>query len=101
MDSLKFDGNVPETSDRLTMLVMVGARTGRHFFKREVGSGSSSHCLSGADRMSPVISSTVAGVKDEKVAGAHGGSGVCGDDAVGGIADWSRIILSEKNDEND
>ena len=51
--------------------------------------------------MSRVISSTVAGVKDEKVAGADGGSGVCGDDAVGGTADWSRIILSEKNDEKD
>ena len=37
MDSLKFDRNVPETSDSLTMLVMVGARMGRHFFKREVG----------------------------------------------------------------
>jgi hypothetical protein len=101
MDSLKFDGNLPEASDILTMLVMVGARTGKHFFKREVGIGSRSHCLSGADRISRIISSTVAGVKDEKVAGAHGGSGVCGDDAVGGIADWSRIILSEKNDEND
>jgi hypothetical protein len=87
MDSLKFDANVPETSDRLTMLVMVGARTGRHFFKREVDSGSSSHCMSGADRISHVISSNVAGVKNEKVAGAHGGSGVCGNDAVDGIAD--------------
>jgi hypothetical protein len=50
--------------------------------------------------MSRVISSTVAGVKDEKVAGADGGR-VCGDDAVGGTADWSRIILSEKNNEKD
>ena len=82
MDSLKFDRNVPETNDRLTMLVMVGTRTCRHFFKREVGNGSRSHCLSGEDLMSRVISSTVAGVKDEKVAGADGGSGVCGDDAV-------------------
>jgi hypothetical protein len=101
MDSLKFDGNVPETSERLTMLVIVGTRTGKHFFKREVGIGSRSHCLSGEDLMSCVISSTVAGVKDEKVAGADCGSGVCGDDVVGGTADWSRIILSEKNDEND
>ena len=37
MDSLNFDGNLPEASDILTMLVMVGARTGKHFFKREVG----------------------------------------------------------------
>ena len=54
MDSLKFDGNVPETSERLTMLVIVGTRTGKHFFKREVGIGSRSHCLSGEDLMSCV-----------------------------------------------
>jgi hypothetical protein len=78
-----------------------GTRIGKHFLKREVGIGSRSHCLSGEELISRVISSTVSGVKYEKVAEADGGSGVCGYDAVGGTADWSRIILSENNDGND
>jgi hypothetical protein len=43
-----------------------------------------------------VISSTVAGWKDARLAGGDGGSGVCGDEVDGGIADRSWRILSEK-----
>ena len=101
IDCLKFDGKVPVASERLTILVIVGARTCKDFFNRAVGIGSRSHCLSGADLISRVISSTVAGLKQEKTAGVDGGLGVCGDDVDGGIADWSRMILSEKKDEKD
>ena len=69
------------------MLVIVGARTHRHFLSREVGIGSRSHCLSGVDCMSLVISSMVAGLKEVKLVGGEGGSGECGDDAVFGISD--------------
>jgi hypothetical protein len=101
MDCLKADGNEPVAREILTMLVIAGASTVRHFFNRDVGIGSRSHCLSGADLMRRVISSTVAGWKDVKLAGGDGGSGVCDEDDVGGMADWSWIILSEKKDEND
>jgi hypothetical protein len=101
MDCLKVEGKEPVAKDALTILVMVGARIGRHFFRRLVGIGSRSHCLLGADWMRCVISSTVAGWKDARLAGGDGGSGVCGDEVDGGIADRSWRILSEKNDEKD
>ena len=101
MDCLKTEGKEPEAREMLTILVMAGAKIDRHFLSREVGIGSRSHCLSGADLIRRVISSTVAGWKDVKLAGGEGGSGVCGDDVVGGMADWSRKILSEKKDEKD
>ena len=101
MDCLKLVGKEPDARDMLTMLVIVGARIGRHFLSREVGSGSRSHCLFGAALMTVIISSTVAGMKVVKLAGGRGGSGECGDDLVGGIADWSLAILSEKKDEKD
>lgn len=101
MDCLKCAGKEPEAREMFTMLVMVGARTCRHFFSREVGIGSELHCLSGANWMRRVISSTVAGWKDAKLAGVEGGLGEWGDAVVLGIADWSRMILSEKKDEND
>mgnify|MGYP003449255975 FL=1 len=44
MDCLKLEGNSPVDRDRLMILVIVGARTERHFFSRKVGSGSESHC---------------------------------------------------------
>lgn len=83
------------------ILVMVGARTEMHFLSREVGIGSRSHCLLGADFIRHVISSTVGGRKEVKSAGCEGGPGVCGDDEHDGIADWSMEILSEKKDEKD
>ena len=101
VDCLKCAGNEPVASELLMIFVMVGARTDRHFFSKEVGIGSKSHCLSGEVLMRFVISSTVAGRKDVKLAGDEVGSGECGDDVVDGIADWSRVILSEKNEEKD
>lgn len=83
------------------ILVMVGARTEMHFLSREVGIGSRSHCLLGAEFIRCVISSTVDGRKEVKSTGGKGGLGVCADDEVGGIADWSRVILSEKKVEKD
>jgi hypothetical protein len=100
MDCLKVEGKEPVAKDALTILVMVGARIGRHFFRRVVGIGSRSPCLLGADWMWCVISSTVAGWKDARLAGGDGGSGVCGDEVDGGIADRSWKILSAKKDED-
>jgi hypothetical protein len=78
MDCLKFAGKEPVAREMLTMLVMVGARTDKHVLSKEVGIGSRSHCLLGADWIRRVISSTVAGWKDVKLAGGEGGSGVWG-----------------------
>ena len=60
MACLKLGGKSPVDRDKLTMLVMVVAKTGRHFFSRAVGSGSRSHCLSGERLMMLAISPTVA-----------------------------------------
>ena len=100
-DCLKFGGKEPEARDILTMLVIVGARTDRQFLRRDVGIGSRSHCLFGADLTRHVISSMVARRKDVNLAGGEGGPGVCADDVVTGIAVWSRMILSEKKLEKD
>jgi len=70
-DCLKVAGKEPVDREEFTMFVIVGARTDRHFLRREVGIGSSSHCLSGADCMSLVISSMVAGLKEVKLAGVR------------------------------
>ena len=61
MDFLKAEGKEPVASDALTMLVMVGASTDRHFLSRLVGIGSRSHCLLGLELMRRTISSVVAG----------------------------------------
>jgi hypothetical protein len=87
MDCLKEVGKEPVARDKLTMLAMVGARAEMHFFKRHVGIGSRSHCLSGAARISLVISSTVAGWKAENWVGGEGGFGKCGDAGPTGISD--------------
>ena len=101
MDCLKTDGNEPVAKETLTMLVIVGARVCRHSLSSDVGIGSRSHCLFGDDFIRRVISSTVAGWKPVKLTGGDGGAGVCGEMVDAGIADWSRRILSEKNDAND
>ena len=101
MDCLKSAGKEPEVREALTMLVMVGARTDKHFLSRDVGIGSRSHCLSGVDCMSLVISSMVAGLKEVKLTGGESGSGECGDVVVSGISDCSLIILPEKKVAND
>ena len=54
---------------------MVVASAGRHCFNRDVGMGSSSHCLFEADLIILVISSPVAGWKQERSAGLEGGPG--------------------------
>ena len=61
MDFLKAGGKEPLARDLLTMLVMVGASTDRHFLSRLVGIGSRSHCLLGLELMRRTISSVVAG----------------------------------------
>lgn len=79
-DLLKLGGKQPVNRETLTMLVMTGARTGKHFFSRLVGSGSRSHCLSGSDEMMWHISSTDVGRKILKTGGVTGGAGTCGED---------------------
>src|SRR6218665_2027084 len=44
---LKTIGKLPEESERLIILVIIGTRTEAQSFRREVGIGSSSHCLLG------------------------------------------------------
>lgn len=78
-DCLKLDGKLPVDSDKLTMFVIVGARTGRHFFNSDIGSGSRSHCLSGRRRMMVDISSAVASGKVSNAVGAVAGAGKCGE----------------------
>ena len=73
VDCLMQDGKQPVDYDRLTMLVSVSAKTGKHFFKRDVGIGSRSHCLSGKWLMRRQISTTVAGRKDASGGGVFGG----------------------------
>ena len=67
-------------SDRLTMLVMVGIRTGAHTLRSQVGIGSESDCLLGQLRRILHISDSDAGVKEETLEGSVGGEGECGDE---------------------
>ena len=67
-------------SERLTMLVMVGIRTGEHTLRSQVGIGSESDCLLGQLRRILDISDSDAGVKEEKLEGSVGGEGECGDE---------------------
>ena len=46
-DSLRVWWKLPELSDRLTMLVIVGIRSAEHSLRSQVGIGSESHCLLG------------------------------------------------------
>ena len=46
-DSLRVWWKLPELSDRLTMLVIVGTRSAEHSLRSQVGIGSESHCLLG------------------------------------------------------
>jgi len=46
---LKTIGKLPEESERLIVLVITGTRTEAQSFRREVGIGSSSHCLLGKE----------------------------------------------------
>ena len=53
---------------------MIGLSECRHFFRREVGIGSSSHCLSGDDVINLQISSVDAGSKQVRRADGEAGS---------------------------
>ena len=46
-ECLKAMGKLPVESDRLIILVITGTRTEAQSLRREVGIGSSSHCLLG------------------------------------------------------
>jgi hypothetical protein len=75
MACLKQDGKSPVDRDKLMIFVIVGARTGRHFFNRKVGSGSKSHCLSGRRLIMPDISAIVVGRKEPNTGGTMAGAG--------------------------
>ena len=68
-------------SDRLTMLVIVGVRTGAHTLRSQViGIGSESDCLLGQLKRISDISNSDAGVKEDKLEGSVGGKGECGNE---------------------
>jgi len=46
-NSLRVRWELPELSDRLTMLVIVGTRSAEHSLRSQVGIGSESHCFLG------------------------------------------------------
>ena len=75
MESLKDEGKVPEDRDRLTMLVIVGARMEIDCLRRDVGNGmgSSSHCLVGDCMTSLVTSSMSVGRSSVSFGGDLGG----------------------------
>ena len=79
IDCLKHDGKLPVDSNKLMMFVIVGARTGRHFFSRDIGRGSRSHCLSGRRRMMLDISVTDAARNESNDGGTAVGAGECGE----------------------
>ena len=64
---------MPEDSDRLTILVIVGARTEMDSLRMDVGIGSSSHCLVGDCRTNLVISSISEGWNSVSFGGVRGG----------------------------
>ena len=73
MEFLRCGWNLPEESEKLTMLVMVGISRVEHCLRSQVGMGSRSHCLLGASVSILRISWCVAGEKEEKPAGVAGG----------------------------
>jgi len=81
-DSLSVWWKLPELSDRLTMLVIVGTRSAEHSLRSQVRIGSESHCLLGQLCKILEISDSEAGIKVEKSGGVFGEEGECGDDDV-------------------
>lgn len=96
--SLNVSGKVPEVRDRLTMDVMTGASISVHCFRREVGIGSESHCLSGDSPISLLISSMVTGMKLVSSGGGDDGETECGDSGAGtdSMIFLRFVTLSEK-----
>ena len=66
---------MPVDKERLTMLVMVGARIDMDCLSTDIGMGSSSHCLLGDWRTSLVISLMSAKRNWGKEGGVPGGCG--------------------------
>jgi len=81
-DSLRVWWKLPELSDRLTMLVIVGSRSAEHSLRSQVGIGSESHCLLGKLYKISEIVDSEAGLKMEKSGGVFREEGECGDDDV-------------------
>jgi len=54
-DSLRVWWKLPELSERLTMLVIIGTKSAEHSLRSQVGIGSESHCLLGQLNKNDVI----------------------------------------------
>jgi len=80
-DSLRVWWKLPELSERLTMLVIVGTKSAEHSLRSQVGIGSESHCLFGQLNKILEISDSEAGLKVEKSGGVFG-EDECRDDDV-------------------
>jgi len=65
-DSLRVWWKLPDLSERLTMLVIVGTKSAEHSLRSQVGIGSESHCLLGQLNKILEISDSEAGLKVEK-----------------------------------
>ena len=101
IECLKESGKVPVLMDRLIIVAMVGDKTWEHFFRRKVGRGSRSHCLSGECDSSFSISSTVTGSKLRSFPGCDAGVGSCGERGCVWFDEMesrSLAILSWKNE---
>ena len=62
-ECLKTIGKLPVESERLIIIVITGTTTEAQSFRREVGIGSSSHCLLGREFRRSATSVSVAGEK--------------------------------------
>lgn len=108
-ECLKTIGKLPEESERLIILVITGTRTEAQSFRREVGIGSSSHCLLGREFKRSDTSASEAGKRigsDEWVIGGVRPAGE-GSESVLAACESRRDcsvkrrdeILSEKNEQ--
>jgi len=82
IDSLRVWWKLPELSDRLTMLAIVGTRSAEHSLRSHVGIGSESHSLLGQLNKILEISDSEASLKVEKSGGVFGEEDECRDDDV-------------------
>ena len=81
-DTLRVWWKLPELSDRLTMLVIVGTRSAEHSLRSQVIIGSESHCLLKQLTKILEVSASEAGLKVVKSGGVYGEEGECGGDDV-------------------
>jgi len=81
-DSLRVWWKLPELSDRLTMLMIVGTRSAEHSLRSQVIIGSESHCLLKQLTKILEVSASEAGLKVVKSGGVYGEEGECGGDDV-------------------